>query len=293
MILSLAFAFTALVTQVQAPKEVVDPSLHPEQIVFGQMFASGPVWTPSGHLLWSDTLGDVVYELEGAKAVPVTQHSQRANGHAFDLEGRLVSCLGGARSVVRRESSGQVTTLANSYEGKKLNGPSDLAIRSDGSIYFTDPAIARSSSKPELGFSGLFRIAPNGKLEVVTKDLIMPTGLAFSLDERQLYVSDPIRHYIRVYDVAQDGSVSNGKVFAYQTGELAGAPGGIKVDAKGDVFCAGPGGVQVFDSSAKYLGLIFVRDAVTNFCFGDADRKTLYITAIHGIYRIRLKIAGK
>ena len=289
---SLVSSVFALALQTRAPLGIIDANLHPKQIVFGTAYACGPVWLPDGSLMFSDLNQSEVYKISKDRKVKIGYPPHREFGHTIDLHGQVVTCLKDTRSVGRKSNSGTYSHLATTYDGKRLNGPTDLAIKSDGSIYFTDPKTIDPTSKPEMDFSGVYRIAPDGKLQLLTKDLAFPNGVAFSNDEKKLYISDTIRQCVRVFDVLPDGNLTNSQVFGYLMGDNAGAPGGIKLDEKGNVYCAGPGGVLVFEPGGKYLGLIYVKDAVTNLCFGDRDYKTLYITAVHGVYKIRVKIPG-
>jgi gluconolactonase len=192
----------------------------------------------------------------------------------------------------------RVTTLVDRFEGKRLNSPNDLVYRSDGSLYFTDPpyGLPKGDEDPakELNFNGVYRLA-GGKLELLTKELTRPNGIALSPDEKTLYVanSDEKRKIWMRYDVAPDGRISNGKVFADVTSEKEdGLPDGLKVDAQGNVYATGPGGIRVFAPDGKHLGTIKVGENPANCGWGD-DGKTLYMTAISGLYRIKLAASGK
>jgi gluconolactonase len=183
--------------------------------------------------------------------------------------------------------------LADRYEGKRLNSPNDLVVKSDGSIYFTDPSYGVSKDREELGFYGVYRLAPDGKLTLLVKDLVLPNGLAFSPDEQKLYVNNSEARYIAVYDVKPDGTVTNERLFAdLKDASQGGVPDGLKVDLEGNVYSTGPGGVWILSPEGKLLGKISVPETATNVAWGESDRKTLYITAYTSLYRIRLKIAG-
>jgi gluconolactonase len=277
-----------------------------EKIAHGLRFAEGPVWDRKGGLLFSDIPADTIYRWtpkpparRGRAALPVAlEGSLRVfrrpaglpNGLAWDGQGRLIVCEHERRvSVI--EADGTVHTLADRFEGKRLNSPNDLAVRKDGSIYFTDPPYGLANPKlREIGFSGIYRIAPNGALSVVEKKMAFPNGLAFSPDQSKLYVVESEQNQIRVFDVAPDGSLSNSRLFADVN--LPGShegPDGIKVDAHGNVFCAGPDGVWVLSPDGRLLGMIPTPEVPSNLAFGDADNSALYVTARSGLYRIRLK----
>lgn len=282
-------------------------------------FIEGPVWLKEGRLLFSDIPADTIYQLgrlpnrvkpesdgkdslDPARASirsrntlsPFRKPSHNANGNTLDRQGRVISCEHGSRSVTRREKDGKITTLATHFEGKRLNSPNDAVVKSNGDIYFTDPpyGLANGTEGKELDFNGVYRLAPTGKLTLLVKDFDRPNGLAFSPDEKRLYVNDTERRHIRVFDVQPDGTLANGRVFAEVTGDKPGAPDGMRVDVRGNVYCTGSGGIHVFTPSGKRLGLIEVPEVAANCGWGDPDGKTLYITANTGLYRIRLKIAG-
>ncbi len=284
-----------------------------EKVAGGFVFIEGPVWVPrdGGYLLFSDVQGNAIYKwAPGGDAVPFLKpvyegpapEKQRgigSNGLTLDAQGRLVICEHGNRRVSRMElTGGERTTLVDKFEGKKLNSPNDLVYRSDGSLYFTDPPYGLpgqdSSKLKELDFNGVYRLAPDGKLTVLVKDLPRPNGIALSPDEKTLYVANtgPKKLWM-AYDVQPDGSISNGRVFFDATAmKEQGAPDGMKVDSAGNLYCTGPGGVLIFSPEGKHLGTIHPAEQPANVGWGGADAKTLYMTARTGLYRIRLKIAG-
>ncbi len=218
----------------------------------------------------------------------------------FDRQGRLIACEC-TRRVSRTEKDGTIAALADRYEGKRLNSPNDIVVRSDGSIYFTDPPYGLSpqyqpDNKPgvrELDFQGIYRISPKGELALLDKLMYRPNGLAFSPDEKLLYVADSERNLIRVFDVRKDGSLANGRLFATLKEEgQRGGPDGMKVDVKGNIYCTGPGGVWVFSPDATVVAKIRTPEVAANVAFGGKDYKTLYITAQTGLYKIPVKIKG-
>ncbi len=292
MLLSIALSLLALSQGAPPIDAIVPPGTHPTLIADGFKFLEGPAWTSDGHLIWSDILANTIFELREGKVVPLIKPSQRAIGNTIDPQGRIVSCHQETRCVTRREKDGKITVLADRYDGKRFNSPDDLVVRSDGAIYFTDPSFALPPKEREIPFDGVYRISPDGKIELLSKDFVRPNGLAFSPDEKLLYVNDTIRRQIHVFDVAPSGEVSNDRLFAYLTGDMAGMANGMKIDVQGNVYCTGPGGIQVFSPAGKYIGMIFMQQVVNNFCFGDADRKTLYITTTRGLFKLRVRVAG-
>jgi gluconolactonase len=220
------------------------------------------------------------------------------NGMTADKDGAVLLCQHGYRRIVRISRDMKITTVVDKYEGKRLNSPNDLVYRADGSLYFTDPpyGLPKGDDDPaqELKFNAVFRMA-NGKLQPVIKDLSRPNGIAFSPDQKTLYIanSDEKKRIWMAYDVADDGTVANGRVFADVTAEKeTGVPDGMKVDSKGDIWASGPGGIWVFSSAGKHLGTIKMPQIPANCNWGD-DWKSLYITARTGLYRIKLAVAGE
>jgi gluconolactonase len=225
-------------------------------------------------------------------------HQPGSNGLALDPQGRLTIDEHGNRRVTRLEKNGLLTVLADRYQGKRLNSPNDLVYRSDGTLYFTDPPFGLpmdfDDPRKELSFSGVYRWK-DGKLSLATKDLAAPNGLAFSPDEKHLYVDnwEENRKVILRYDVAQDGSLASPVMFYDMTsikGEIA--LDGLKVDRAGNVYVSGPGGVWIISSEGKHLGTIRGPELAANFAWGDLDGRTLYLCARHGLYRIQLNVSG-
>lgn len=261
----------------------------------GFVFTEGPLWHPDGYLLFVDIRQSLILRLgrEGQVEV-VRRDSGAANGLTFDLRGRLVMCEGDNRRVTRMEADGRIVTLAERWEGRRLNRPNDVVCRSDGSIYFTDPAGRLSEAERELGFSGVFRIAPDGSLSPVATDLEYPNGLAFSPDENILYVANTRQAmYIQAYDVRPDGSLTNGRTFADMSSRDAeGVPDGMKVDLLGRVYCTGPGGCWVFDPFGNHLATIRLPEVPANCAWGGPDSRTMFFTARTSVYSLRMKTAG-
>jgi gluconolactonase len=275
-------------------KDILTKNPKVEKVASGFQFTEGPLWHPQGFLLFSDIPANTIYQWQSGQETKIFRRpSQKANGNAFDRQGRLISAQHGDRLLSRTEANGKVVTLVDRYQGKKLNSPNDLAVKSDGSIYFTDPPYGIEAKQEELGFYGVYRLAPDGKLTLLGKDMIRPNGIAFAPDESKLYVSDSQENYIRVFDVKPDGTVSNGRIFAeLKDPSQPGTPDGLKVDTQGNVYSPGAGGLWIFSPAGELLGKIAVPEVVTNLAWGESDRQTLYITASPSVYRIRLPIPG-
>jgi gluconolactonase len=289
---------------------LVPPSATIEKLAGGFQFTEGPLWFPAGHVWFSDVQGNVVRQwspsgveeilrpggYDGSDAPPGAFIGP--NGMIADKGGAVLLCQHGNRRIVRIAPDRKLTTLVDRFEGKRLNSPNDLVYRSDGSLYFTDPPYGLPGGdqdpKKELPFNGVYRLT-GGKLQLLVKDLTRPNGIAFSPDEKTLYVanSDEKRKIWMRYDVAADGSVSNGKVFADVTQQTEnGLPDGMKVDAQGNVYATGPGGIWIFSPEGRHLGTIKPPETPANCNWGD-DGRTLYMTAQTSLYRIRLAAAGK
>lgn len=274
-----------------------------ERVRSGFRFTEGPVWSRDGALVFSDMNDDRVFRLtrngdssEVRKFSGGPENNPRPNGLAFDGRGRLLICEMGNRRIVRLEKNGELTVLADKYEGKRLNSPDDLVVKSDGSIYFTDPpyGLAKQDDDPkkELNFNGVLRIV-NGRVQLLTTELSRPNGLAFSPHERYLYVSNTMPpRILKRFEVKRDGTLGAGSVFYdYEASgdKLPGALDGLKTDSAGNVYLTAPGGVLILSPEGKLLGRIAVPEGTANLAWGD-DGKALYITARTSIYRIRLNV---
>jgi gluconolactonase len=280
--------------------DVIAPDAELEIALSGFQFTEGPVWHPTDHhLMFSDIQGNTIYRWAPGGDLQVFRvNSHLANGNTYDRQGRLLTCHHGTSRVTRTESDGSVTILAAHYNGQQLNSPNDIVVSRDGAIYFTDPPYGRSEShgiprEQELDFYGVYRLDPvSGDLTLLVDDFERPNGLCFSLDETQLYIDDSARHHIRVFDVQADGTLANGRIWAETSREGHGVPDGMKIDSAGMLFACAAGGVHVFTSDAVCLGVIHIPEHAANFCWGDADLRTLYITASTSVYRLRMQQAG-
>jgi gluconolactonase len=289
-------------TEIRDPlfTDVVGEDVRVEQVATGFGFTEGPVWDKARkQLIWSDMKDDHVRSWSRGRGVQTYRRpSNKANGNTFDAQGRLVSCEHGTSRVVREERDGALTVLASHWQGKELNSPNDLTIKSDGAIYFSDPTFGRIREdvgilRPlALDFRGVYRIGPDGDLHLLADDFEQPNGLCFSFDEKRFFINDTPRKHIRVFDVQPDGRLANGRVFGETTGDAPGAPDGMKLDTLGRLYCTGPGGIHVFDADGRCLGVILTPERPTNMAWGDDDLKTLYVTAQTSVYRARLKTPG-
>lgn len=269
-----------------------------ERLGTGFLFTEGPVWSArEGCLLFSDIPGNTITRWTPADGFSMFRSpSGKSNGMTRDRDGRLVVCEHYNRRVTRTEHDGSVTTLASHFKGRRLNSPNDVTVKSDGSIYFTDPPYGLNpvygvAAHAELPFSGVYRIPPGGGDIALVIDDSTPNGLAFSPDETLLYIADTEAHHIRVFDVNNDGTVSGGRIFADIDGHPL-APDGMKLDREGQVYVTGLGGVWVLDRWGTRIGTIPVPELPANLAWGDDDWKTLYITARTSLYRVRLATAG-
>jgi gluconolactonase len=280
--------------------EVVGDSVAIEKLATGFLFTEGPLWhARDQHLLFSDMPGDHMRKWSARDGVSTFRKPcAQSNGLAWDRQGRLIVCEHATSRLTRTEPDGRSTTLASHYDGKELNSPNDVVVKSDGGIYFTDPIYGRAeyygNPRPlQLDFRGVYRAEPDrSKLTLLASDFGQPNGLCFSRDERQLYVNDTERQHIRVFDVQPGGTLANSRVWAETRGSGAGAPDGMKMDSEGNIYCCGPGGIHVFDPQGTCLGVIAMPEYTANFCFGDNDFRSLFVTASTSIYRLRVTVSG-
>ena len=271
-----------------------------EKIATGFVFTEGPIWDESqGCLFFGDIPANKMRKWTEAKGAQLFREpSGKSNGLTLDKQGRLIACEHANRRVSRTEKDGTVVTIADKYNGKKLNSPNDVVVKFDGSIYFTDPPYGLSAEfgnpgEQELPFQGVYRLSADGKtLTLLIDDFDKPNGLAFSPDESLLYIDDTDGVHVRVFDVKSDGTITNGRIFADLKGTDPGSVDGMKIDSEGNVYVTGPGGISIFDPSGKKLGRIDVPEVAANLAWGGKDWKTLFITASTSVYRIRLAIEG-
>ena len=280
--------------------DLIDADAQVEKLGTGCQFTEGPVWNSmGGFLVFSDIPANQMKKWAPESGIiNFRVPSGESNGLTYDRQGRLIACEHANRRVSRTEVDGEIVTIASHYDGKRLNSPNDVVVKSDGSIYFTDPPYGLTAEygvlgKQELGFQGVYRLSPDGdNLALLIDDFDRPNGLCFAPDESILYINDSSgRSHVRAFDVQPDGTIAYGRLFADVVGE-GGAPDGMKADQEGNVYVTGPRGVWIFDASGKHLGVIETPEGATNFAWGESDWKTLYIAAKTSLYRVRCKVAG-
>jgi gluconolactonase len=306
-----------------AADAIVPADAKVEKLAGDFQFVEGPIWVHSngqGYLLFSDIPANVIRKWDPKSGVSVFLEKSGftgtdasnvggqtnngfgmvnligSNGITLDKQGRIVFCQHGDRQISRLEKDGKRTVLASRYEGKRFNSPNDLVFKSDGALYFTDPTaglrLQDKDPERELPFAGVYRLA-KGKVKLLSKDFARPNGIAFSPDEKYLYVNDTAKKIIMRFDVQPDGGVTNGQVITDMNSDTApGAPDGMKVDQKGNIYCTGPGGFWIMSPDGKHIATVKTKELPANLNWGDDDAKTLYLTARTGLYRMRLNIAG-
>ena len=278
---------------------IFDHDTEIEIVADGFKFLEGPAWHPyEEHLRFSDILGNSTLQWSEAEGLHVyRRNSHLANGNTYDRAGKFLSCHHASSRVTRMDDL-SMTVLASHYHGKELNSPNDIVVKSDGAIYFTDPPYGREPKvgiprDPQLDFNGVYRIDPDDhSLTLLTSTLNRPNGLCFSADESLLYINDSPEYKIYVFDVARDGTLANGRIFAETSGDGPGVPDGMKIDSEGNLYCCAQGGLHIFAADGSLLGHLRTPMQITNFTWGDTDLRSLYLTGITTLYRVKVRIAG-
>jgi gluconolactonase len=275
------------------------------QLGTGYAFTEGPIWHPLDHyLLFSDMPADVRRRWDSTQGVvEVRRPSNKCNGMTYDAALNLIVCEHATSSLVRERPDGRREILASHFDGRELNSPNDVCVRSDGSIYFTDPWYGRMPGfgveRPrQLGFQGVYRVPVGGgdPQLLVERDLFdQPNGLCFSPDETRLYINDSAKALIRVFVVAKDGSLSNGRVFAsnIRSESEVGGPDGMKCDAHGNIWVTAPGGVWVYAPTGDLVGKLRLPELVANLAWGGADFRTLFMTASKSVFTVVTKVGPR
>lgn len=280
---------------------LIAPDAVIEKIADGFSFTEGPLWNSGGnYLLFSDIPESKIFKWSAKNGVEIYRKvSHFSNGLTYDPDGKLIACEHQSRSITREIAGGEFETLASHYQGKKLNSPNDVVASRDGSILFTDPIYGLQAGNggpadQELPFQGVYRIKPgNNELELITDSFERPNGLAFSPDNKTLYIADTVRQHLRAFNVDENWRFTGGQLWAELWDEnVSGRPDGLKVDVAGNLFSAGPGGVWVFNSKADLLGRIYLDGKTSNLAWGE-DGHSLFITCSSVVYRIKCKTAGK
>jgi gluconolactonase len=286
-------------------EELIDPYAPVGQVGTGFTFTEGPIWHPIDHyLLFSDMPADVRRRWDaGRGVVEARRPSNKCNGMTYDADLNLIVCEHATSSLIRERPDGRREVLAAHFEGQELNSPNDVCVRSDGSIYFSDPYYGRvpvfGVERPRaLGFQGVYRIPPGGGDPQLLVDRLLfdqPNGLCFSPDEKLLYVNDTVQTLIRVFNVAADGSLSNGRIFAsgIRSSLEQGVPDGMKCDQRGNVWVTAPGGVWIYAPSGDLIGKVRAPELVANLAWGGPEFRTLFLTATHSVYRIETKVGPR
>ena len=280
--------------------EVFSASAELETIAAGFRFLEGPAWHPhEKHLRFSDIPGNATMQWSEQDGLSIYRsNSHMANGNTYDHQGRLLSCHHASSRVTRMDDDKTMTVIASHYQGKELNSPNDIIVKSDGSIYFTDPPYGREGThgiprQAQLEFNGVYRLtSADESLTLLTTALNRPNGLCFSLDESLLYVNDSPEYKIFVFDVEADGTLSGGRQFAETRGDGPGVPDGMKIDSAGNLYCCAQGGLHVFKPDGSYLGRLLTPMQIPNFTWGDEDLRSLYLTGATTLYRVRCQIPG-
>ncbi len=262
-----------------------------EQLATGFTFVEGPVWHGDGWF-FSDIPGDRIHAVAPDGTLRIHREpSGHSNGLTLDRSGRLLACEHGNRRVSVADNQGLVSTLVDSFDGKRLNSPNDIVVHSSGAIYFTDPPYGIQSDQQEQPCNGVYRVAPDGQMQRVASDFERPNGLAFSPDESVLYIDDSHHQHIRAFDVQADGSLANGRLFADLRHDSPGAPDGMKVDQQGNVYTTNALGIWTHDAAGAFLGLIELPEVPANCAWGE-DGQTLFITARTSVYTVRTTVPG-
>ena len=288
--------------------DLIDANAPIERVAGGLGFTEGPVWRDN-ELLFSDIPNNRIVRLRRLPEGPelTTYATGKSNGLTLDRQGQVIAAEHGGRRVARVADNGTRTALAEQYQGKRFNSPNDIVVKSDGTIYFTDPPYAVQPSTPgmvrpegwwradiagkELAINGVYRLGTDGSLRIVADDFALPNGLAFSPDESMLYIDDSAHKHIRAFDVAADVSLKNSRILLDLAANEPGVPDGMKVDLAGNVFCTGPGGLWVCRADGKLLGRVILPELPANLAFGE-DGTVIFATARTSVYRIQTKTRG-
>jgi gluconolactonase len=265
-----------------------------KRVATGFGFTEGPVWDPRGFLCVSDEEQNWIFRVYPDGRREKFFQTGDPDGSTMGRDGQLITTASVLRAVVTVHEDGSYRVLADKYEGKRFNSPNDVVLGPDGALYFTDPTLdLPKSAQQEIPFEGVYRLGPDGTVRLLTRDLAQPNGLAFSPDGKRLYIDDSEKRDIRVYDVSPGGDLKNARVFGKEEGPpRSGVPDGMRVDRHGNLFVTGPLGIWVWDPAGTHLGTIVMPEQPANLAWGDADYRTLYITATTSVYRLATNTRG-
>ncbi len=280
-------------------RQSFDSDIELEDVAGGFRFLEGPAWHPKTKTLYfSDIMGNGIYKFKDGKISLFRGNSYLANGNTFNRLGELITCEHGTSRVSLTSENGDYHVLASKFQGKALNSPNDVICDGEGNIYFTDPNPGRKNRvgiprEQELPYQGVYLLeSKSGELKLLDDQLVLPNGLCLNQDGKLLYVNDSHRQAIYVYDVCDDKSVKNKRLFAELIVDKPGCADGMKIGGDEFLYCSAPGGIQVFDNLGKMVGRIFTPEVAANFTWGGNDMKDLYLTATSRLYRLRTKVAG-
>lgn len=263
-----------------------------EKIATGFGFTEGPVWDPHGFLYVSDEEKNKISRVYPDGRVETVLEIGDPDGSTLDAHGHLITTASVLRAIIQVDPDGRYKVLADRFEGKRFNSPNDIVVGPDGALYFTDPTLDLPKGETqEIPYQGVYRLASDGSVRLLTKDLTAPNGLAFSPDGKRLYIDDTRQREIRVYDVGANMELTNGRLFGKEEGR-GGVPDGMRVDVKGNVYCTGPGGVWVWDPDGNHIGTVMLPEPTANFNWGGTDYSTIYFSLRTSIYRLKTKVRG-
>lgn len=284
--------FVVLPASLTFGQQIIKEGAEPIKVTSEYQFTEGPLWHSSGYLLFSDIPANTVYKwAPGEKAVEYLKPSGHSNGLTFDQDGRLLLAQHDG-AVARLTKENELSTVVDSYDGKRLNSPNDLTVKSDGLIYFTDPPYGVSDGAKELDINGVYRYSRDEGLQLLADDFDRPNGIVFSPDEKRLYVNDTRHNHIRVFKINEDGLPEDGKIFAVMKADGDGAADGMKVDTEGNLYTTDPGGLWIFSPDGELLQQVDT-PWITNLAWGGAEGSTLFMTAPDAVYKLEMNQKGE
>jgi len=274
--------------------KLIDPAAKLRKVAGDFGFTEGPVWDPRGFVFVSDEEQNKIFRVYPDGRREAIFETGDPDGSTLDRDHHLITTASVLRALVEVQPDASYHILADKFEGKKFNSPNDVVLGPDGALYFTDPTLDLvKGEKQEIPYQGVYRLGADGSVRLLTQDLAQPNGLAFSPDGRHLYIDDSEKRDIRVYDVGPHGELTNGRLFGKEEGPpRSGVPDGMKVDRQGNLFVTGPLGIWVWDANGNHLGTIVMPEQPANLAWGDANFRTLYITATHSVYELKTKTQG-